>query len=501
MSTARETFIRLDTARSGVLDTARTCAALTLPSVLPPYGYMGNSDTLPTPWQSTGARGTLNLAAKLLQTLFPTSQNFFRLSFDDASLKSKVPPADVATYNKQRAAIEQNLVHAEDSVQRLASDSAVRQGLFEMLVHLIITGNSLVRLHPDAHIQLYRLDSFVVERAGDGKVTQVITKEAVVYDSLSPENKALLDSKKHKDNDILDLYTLVSFSSKGRVEVTQEIDDIEVLSTSYSEATSPYIVLRWTKIASEDYGRGLIESYLGDLKVLESLSKSMTEAAVQAARVIWTNPQESLIDTADLVAARNGDVLEGRGDAIKAVQLQKQSDFSIVMQYRNIIETNLKRDFMMFESVTRNAERVTAEEIIRMSQELEVTFGGIYSLLAAELQKPLATKLVHILLKKGVLPKSIDEMLRANIMHIQVITGLEALGRGSDYQKLLMFLQSAVAVPNSAAYINAPEVLRRTAVAIGVKEGVVLTDEEIQEQQQQQAMLLALTNNNTMGGM
>ena len=151
--------------------------------------------------------------------------------------------------------------------------------------------------------------------------------------------------------------------------------------------------------------------------------------------------------------------------------------------------------------MTRNAERVTAEEIIRMSQELEVTFGGIYSLLAAELQKPLATKLVHILLKKGVLPKSIDEMLRANIMHIQVITGLEALGRGSDYQKLLMFLQSAAAVPNSAAYINAPEVLRRTAVAIGVKEGVVLTDEEIQEQQQQQAMLLALTNNNTTGGM
>jgi hypothetical protein len=77
-----------------------------------------------------------------------------------------------------------------------------------------------------------------------------------------------------------------------------------------------------------------------------------------------------------------------------------------------------------------------------------------------------------------------------------IITGLEALGRGHDLNKLDVFisgLTSTLGPEIVAQYLNLEDYIARRAAAIGVDtKGLIKTKEEIeaaQQQAQQQAMM------------
>lgn len=68
--------------RETYLTRAREAALVTIPTLVPPEGH-SSSTKYYTPYQSVGARGVNNLAAKLLLSLLPPNSPFFRLQVDD----------------------------------------------------------------------------------------------------------------------------------------------------------------------------------------------------------------------------------------------------------------------------------------------------------------------------------------------------------------------------------------------------------------------------------
>ena len=122
-----------------------------------------------------------------------------------------------------------------------------------------------------------------------------------------------------------------------------------------------------------------------------------------------------------------------------------------------------------------------------MAQELEYVLGGVYSILSQEFQLPLVNRVMDKMQKKRTLPKLPKKLVKTTI-----VTGLEALGRGHDLNKLDMFIQGAAQLlgPEFPTYVNMSDYLKRRATSIGIDtEGLVKTEEEIQMilQQQQQA--------------
>jgi len=111
--------------------------------------------------------------------------------------------------------------------------------------------------------------------------------------------------------------------------------------------------------------------------------------------------------------------------------------------------------------------------------ELEDALGGIYSILSQELQLPL----VKIIFKnsKTQLPEGLVEPV--------IVTGLEALGRGHDYNKLVMFaqtLQQLLGPEIFAQHANVDAVINRVATSLGLDaEGIIKSQEQIQQEQQQ----------------
>ena len=83
-----------------------------------------------------------------------------------------------------------------------------------------------------------------------------------------------------------------------------------------------------------------------------------------------------------------------------------------------------------------------------------------------------------------------------DIVKPTIVTGVEALGRGNDLNRLDMFLAGANQVVGPQAvtqYLNVSDYFKRRATALGIEtEGLIKTEEEIQQamqQAQQQEMM------------
>lgn len=120
-----------------------------------------------------------------------------------------------------------------------------------------------------------------------------------------------------------------------------------------------------------------------------------------------------------------------------------------------------------------------------LSQELESSLGGLYSLLSNELQLPLIERLMFVMSKSKKLPK-----LPKNLVQPVIVTGVEALGRGNDLNKLDQFLAGAAQVvgPQAVAqFVNVQEYFKRRATALGIKTvGLIKTEEQLAQESQQQ---------------
>ena len=89
---ARSRYSELQSVRQQFLDKAIECSRLTLPYLVKQEADNSTHKNLPTPWQSVGAKATVNLAAKLMLALLPPQTTFFKLQVRDDKLGEELDP-------------------------------------------------------------------------------------------------------------------------------------------------------------------------------------------------------------------------------------------------------------------------------------------------------------------------------------------------------------------------------------------------------------------------
>jgi hypothetical protein len=181
----------------------------------------------------------------------------------------------------------------------------------------------------------------------------------------------------------------------------------------------------------------------------------------------------------------NGGFVTGRADDITTLHLEKAQDMQIAKATADALEARLSYVFMLNSAVQRSGERVTAEEIRYVAGELEDTLGGIYSILSQELQLPLARRILVQLQATGQIAD-----LPEDIVSPAIITGMEALGRGHDLNKLTTFLSVIGQNPEASAALNWTGLTLAIASSCGIDTtGIIKTPEQIQAEQQQAMMM------------
>ena len=477
-------YTKLETHRFQFLDRARDCSRLTLPTLIPDDGQTAGKK-FPCPFNGMGARGVNSLASSLLLSLLPPNAPFFRLVLDDAALRQVEGLPEVKTE------IEQNLADIEKAVMKEVEAENIRVSLFEILKHLIVGGNCLLHFNPEGGLRVFPLSRYVVKRDPMGKPLHIITKESIQPDQLPEEMQGMVAGEGPDTS--VDLYTCIHRITENKYSVYQMVGDTEVPGSRGTFPTDklPFLPLRMYSVEGEDYGRSYVEQYLGDLRSLEGLTQSIVEGAAAASKILFLVNPNGTTRARTLARSANGAIVEGSAQDVTVLQSQKAADLSIAAQTATQISERLSYAFLLTESTVRNAERVTAEEIRLLSQSIEKQLGGAFSLLSAELQLPLVNRIMDRLTKAKKLPKLPKKFIAPTI-----ITGVEALARGNDLQRLDFFLQGmaqTVGPETIGQFVNLREYIKRRATALGIDlAGLIKTEEELaaeaQQAQQQQAI-------------
>ena len=475
--------------RDVFLTRARTCAELTIPTLMPRDGHTGSTQ-YDTPYQAVGARGVNNLASKLLMTLLPPNSPFFRLTIDDFDL--------VELAGNARGKAEDALARIERSAAQVIESKAIRVPTFEMLKQLIVSGNALIHMPPEGGMKVFRLDRYVVKRDTMGNILKIIVKETIAYEALPKEvQEALLETEGYQEQiekKECDLYTCIKREGK-KFMVHQEVHGVVIPKTtgSYPQDKLPWLALRFIAVDGNDYGRSYVEEIVGDLKSLEALTRAIVEGSAASAKLIFMVRPNGTTKIRNIADSTNGAIISGDANDVSTLQANKFNDFRVAQETMNTITQRLSYAFLLNSSVQRQAERVTAEEVRYMAQELETALGGIYSVLSQEFQLPLVNLLLAKMQKEGKMPKFPKDTLKP-----QIVTGLEALGRGQDLNKLQAFLQYLQPLGQQiiAQELNIDDYIDRLGASLGIDtQGLIKSPEQKQQEQmaaqeaQQQQMM------------
>ena len=443
---------------------AQKYASLTLP-----YLFRRDGSDKGTPMddaiaQSYCGRLVNVLKSKMGMALLPPSTSSFRLVPDSEAFE-EILQGDDGTMNEIYEQLSQQTNRINTEIER----QSIRESLFLLVANLIVVGSVIVEKKDKKGIVLHPLRSFVVELDSQGEALAMCFVEKMTR---LPEGVTVKEEK-----DEYELYTLIYKSDEveDQWSVTQTIEDEAVgEEQTFKTVDLPYQYLGWNWMPGDSLHRPYVEDYYPDMDQLNKLSTVLTEGAIIASKsILFVDQRGGRTRTKDVAESANGDVLDGNGEDVTAFQLQKNFDFQVPMER----EANLKRElaaaFLMNESATRDAERVTASEIRYMAQELEESsLSGIYSMMAVKWSKWIVAMVMKEL------------KVEFDAVDVNIITGLDALGRSQEAQKLDQFVTRAVNL-EQVQRINMNGLLQRYAALEGLDVTGLLKDETTVEQETQ----------------
>lgn len=433
-------------------------AEWTLPYIFPRTTTTQN-DELPVTKDSLGARGVNHLSNKVVSTLFPAKQLFFRLVIDqgmqdlmEAALVGGVPD-DEAKAQLEQAKLQANalLIKAEKRAEEYLDMVQYRPQAILAVKHLIITGNAMI-YHPEPNRDtgrasstvVYGLRDFHVVRDCAGEPVEMMTRETKAFSTFNAAVQSQLredaawharakaeKAKDYNEHTEVTIYTHILLEDDGLWTVRQYADDVRLdTNVRYTTQRLRWIPLVWNLVQGEDYGRGLVQDYAGSFHNINVMTDSlMNITAIMGDIKFFVDPQ-SMIDIANLNNSPPGSYHAGNPEHIGTAKMQLVDRGQFLEALIERFEKQISQAFMLGSAGQRNAERVTAVEIQRDAEELETSNSGVYSRLSASWQ----TREAYIALEDTGFFELGDGI------EPRIITGMDSLSRQGEAQNMRLFL-------------------------------------------------------------
>lgn len=469
---------------------AQNYSKVTLPYIMPETDDV-SSQELQTDFNSVGAELVNSLSNKYIQELFPPSRPFFRLRIDEL----------VRQEGQDSAKLDGLLAIAERRARWAFEQRQARPVLLDLMKHCVITGNALLYFPEDGgKPTLYALDEYVVNRSVSGEVLEIITVDTKAINALDEDIRdAVIAAMDVSDDEDMNertatIYTYIRKNPDNTEEfiVDQSVENVPVGDPGqiYKQELLPWIPCVWQRTRKEHYGRGLVEDHYGSFWALSVLTEAMVTGAAVMTDIKYLVRPGSVLDVAAMNNAATGTYHYGMPDDVNPVQTNKSADFNFIHAIIQDYRQHLGKVFLSVSSQIRDAERVTAEENRIRAMELEQAHGGTFSSFASTLQQPMAMLLL----------RDIDLSIEGTGIDPVIVTGLDAMGRSAENEKLRYFFDDLSMLNNlpDSTRGRLKESALMTILASGRDiegEKVVKTDEEFaQEQaqlQEQQAQAMA----------
>lgn len=454
----RQEFLSGDSQRESTLSRCEKYAGWTIPTIFPDNDSM-EYEELQVDYQSVGAQAVTNLSNKIVMALFQPSRPFFRMNL------TQEQKLELTGTGKEGAEIDAALAKAERAAMDNLNSTNARIIIHDVIQHLIVTGNSLLHapIESKQPLTAYSLRDYVMTRDLKGQMVKCVIRETKSVISLDDDLAELARAAGYSDEDNVSIYTGIQRTGKDQFIVWQELEDVSYCHKKmgvYNKDDLPWIPLTWNIARGKDYGTGLVELYAGDFSKLSELAESIKDYTLVITDVKNLVNPAGMTDVGNLTEAPSGAYVHGREEDIYVHQPQVGNVTDFLSNQFDVTSRRLGAAFLLNSAVTRDAERVTAQEIRMQAQELESSLGGVYTRLATELQLPLAKRLM----------KTLNPIFKD--MEPVIVTGLESLSRNTELDNFRAFWQDLIVLSELPEVVTVRVDMGKIIATLGAGHGV-----------------------------
>jgi len=438
--TIKDRWLTLHNKRTTKLDKARACAAITVPTLLP-YQSMTGEDNLFQTYSSVQSRGVTSLASKILSVLIPLNDTPF---FSFGLKNGREPTPDIKEY----------LDKLSFQVYRKLISNNLREMAYLAIQHLIVIGDVLIIMENDYSFRVIRLDQFVVRRDVNGSVKEFIYLEFISPSNEEPASAYDFLSGEETQTGYKTIYIRVSQDEDTKQWKVEKEMEGNTFDTGYYDVL-PYIMLRWSNIAGEDYGRSHVEDIYSDIRTLESYSRALIQGMAAGSTFFMGIDPAGITEIDDLAGAQNGQWVAARKNDVfvispsETMNPQLQSSSAAVEAMRK----EVGQGFLLQTAAMPTGDRVTATAIRAVGNELETILGGTFSAIARDFMIPIIKRTIYLMLENNEIDQRMAQQFDEDngILNIEILTGLQSLSRESDITKLLQMGEMIRNLPPEAA--------------------------------------------------
>jgi len=402
---------------------AEKFALLTIPAIFRKEGSSGADDLDDEIVQSLGAKGVKKLSSEIGMAAFPPASTAFTLTPDSKAL------SDLTAENPDKLSEIYRLTSFEqERINKRLDALKTRKIAFKAAQEAIVVGSCVIEKKPNGY-KMFKLRSFVVRLDDMGEADAICVLEELM---VLPES--LRQHTDEKKTDAYKLYTMVErdYDTTDRWFMNQMLEDEYVGGeVSYTSKTVPFRYLGWEWTEGEKYHRPFVEDNYGDLTSYNDLTKVLVKGSLIASKSItFVDERGGRTSAREVAKSKNGAVLIGKSDDVTSFQHGKNYDFQTAENAKREFASSISDSFMIMQF--RDAERVTQEEIQQRQKEIEKSLVSPY----VTFNQALIEACVNWAMKDvGAEFKAID---------VDIIAGVDAMGRSAEAQKLDMFMNRAV---------------------------------------------------------
>ena len=359
---ASATWTRLSGLARPLLDRCENYASWTIPKIMLEEGLDSVSADQSHDYQSIGAQAVNHVTNKMMLAMFRPSIPFYRLQLQPTEMKRAIEAG------MTEASIGPILAKMERDSVKLLDSRMQRPKLYTAIRHLVVTGNVLLCLEDD-ELRVMGLKFWRVKRTMRGKVHTLIIHERLAFDELDQDVREAMPNKYRATGEqvVVSYYKKIIRQPNGSYIIEQWVDEVQLdqkkFGSKYPEDKLPYRVLTWDLADESDYATGLVEEYSGDLETISILSESVVDGAVAGCDWRWLVNPTGMTKVDDIRNSKTGDAIAGTKEDIDTTSGGNAEAIRQAVDMMNLWEKRIARGFLMLSAVTRDAERVTAEEM------------------------------------------------------------------------------------------------------------------------------------------
>lgn len=262
---------------------------------------------------------------------------------------------------------------------------------------------------------------------------------------------------------------------------------------------NPWIVLRWSKVPGEAFGRGPFVKALPDLKTMNKI-REMSLRALQLATVgVFTGIHSDIINTENVIlepgaiipVERNGGP---NGPTIAPLQVGGNPQYQALETER--LEMGI-REMLMDNRLPPEAGAVrSATEIVERVKQLQMDVGAAYGRIMNEFVIKLIKRLIGIMERKGLIKLPEGMKLDNLFMKVELMSPLARVQRMDDLQVVINALQMSLSIDPQLQTVpliyDMEKVQRFIATQSGVPASLIHSPDDTENLKQQAMAAMAM---------